>query len=401
MPPCTHSSAPDAEGQSEIENDLKYTPEPQPDKDSIPNLAEAITLMTKELKHCDSTPNASGANAKKPDTSNGTDPKKLNNFILLCNLFFQNNSTYSNDEAKVTFALSYPHGIALEYFEPTLMDSDKDPEWLTDWSAFVQVPYTQFGPIDPTANAEDNLKNLRMHDNHHIVKYNVDFNCLAIQTSWDDSILQYCYYSSLVECIKDIIGQVDKPSTLTELKNLTHSIDACHWEWLCEKSHSDKSNQSNNNRSDKKPQNFNSQLQSTASKPQQQQNSNDKSNKSSSTSTPAKSAISDALTKDGKLTQQEWQHCLTNNLCMYCGGVGHKASDCNKASSSAAKATLWDPWGLFFIHLTHESEISNYEGMNSEGMNLRWISRVWISDEGWMNFEVFFWPVYRVWISNK
>jgi hypothetical protein len=32
---------------------------------------------------------------------------------------------------------------------------------------------------------------------------------------------------------------------------------------------------------------------------------------------------------------------------------------------------LWDPWGLFFIHLTHESGISNYKGMNSGDMNLR------------------------------
>ena len=180
MRPHRRSSAPDAERQSEIENNLEYAPEPQPDKDSILNLTEAITLMTKELKHRNSTPNTSGATAKKPDTFNGTDPKKLNSFILLCNLFFQNNSTYSDDKAKVTFALSYLCGIALEYFEPTLMDSDKDPEWLTDWSTFIQVLCTQFGPIDPTADAEDNLNNLGMCDNHCIVKYNVDFNCLAI-----------------------------------------------------------------------------------------------------------------------------------------------------------------------------------------------------------------------------
>ena len=35
--------------------------------------------------------------------------------------------------------------------------------------------------------------------------------------------------------------------------------------------------------------------------------------------------------------------------------------------------TLWDPWGLFFIYLTHESGISNYKGMNSGWMNLGWI----------------------------
>ena len=175
----------------EVSLDYKpdYTPKPQDNEDSILNLTEAITLMTKELKHCDSTPNSSGANAKQLDTFDGINPKKLNNFILLCNLFFWNNSVYSNDEAKVTFALFYLCGITLEYFEPTLMDSDKDLEWLTDWSVFIQVLHTQFGSIDPTANAEDNLDNLRMCDNHHIVKYNVNFNHLAIQTSWDDSVL--------------------------------------------------------------------------------------------------------------------------------------------------------------------------------------------------------------------
>ena len=67
------------------------------------------------------------------------------------------------------------------------MDSDKDLEWLADWSTFVQVLHTQFGPINPTAGAEDNLDNLRMRDNHHIVKYNINFNRLAIQTGWDNA----------------------------------------------------------------------------------------------------------------------------------------------------------------------------------------------------------------------
>ena len=347
VPPTSNPTPSPAHPQvllSVQEVSLNYEPDnafvPQDNEDSIPNLTEAITLMTHKLKHCNTAPTTtSTSNAKKPDTFNGSDPKKLNNFILLCNLYFWNNSAYSDDKAKVTFALSYFCGLALDYFEPTLMDSDTDPDWLSDWSAFVQVLHTQFHPIDPTADADDNLNNLGMCDNHHIVKYNADFNCLAIQTGWDDSVLWHRYYSSLVECIKDIIGQVGKPSTLTELKNLTHFIDARHWERLCKKSCSNKSNQSNNNKFNKKPQNSNSQPQPTASEPQQKQHkSNDKSNTSSGTSTPAKSTISNALTKDGKLTQQEQQHHLTNNLCMYCGGVGNKASDCNKASSSAAKA---------------------------------------------------------------
>ena len=107
----------------------------------------------------------------------------------------------------------------------------------------------------------------------------------------------------------------------------------------------------------------------------------------------------------------------------------------------ATHPPLWDPWGLFFIHLTHESEISDLKGMNLGWMNLGWISlylflsikkdefqgmfficlqgvnfwqrmdefkvcflyvyRVWIFDKEWMNFKVCFSSIYGVWISNK
>jgi hypothetical protein len=134
-----------------------------------------------------------------------------------------------------------------------------------------------------------------MCDNQHIIKYNVDFNRFAIQTGWDDSVLRHHYYSGLAEHIKDVIGQVGKPSTLTELKTLAHFIDARYWKRLHEKSRSDKSNQSSSN-----------QMPSQSNKPQQRKqgsSSNDKTNKSASNS--AKSAISNGLTKDGKLAQQE------------------------------------------------------------------------------------------------
>jgi hypothetical protein len=43
----------------------------------------------------------------------------------------------------------------------------------------------------------------------------------------------------------------------------------------------------------------------------------------------------------------------------------------NKPSRSTVGLTaLWDPWGLFFIHLTHESGISDHKSMNSGWMKL-------------------------------
>ena len=104
--------------------------------------------MTHKLKHHDTTPTTtSSSNAKKPDTFDGSDSKKLNNFILLCNLYFRNNSTYSDNEAKVTFALSYLCGLALDYFEPTLMDSDTDPDWLSNWSTFAKSFVLSLAPL--------------------------------------------------------------------------------------------------------------------------------------------------------------------------------------------------------------------------------------------------------------
>ena len=75
---------------------------------------------------------------KQPDTFDGSDPHKLNNFILLCDLYFRhshNPSAYSDNSAKVTFALSHLRGLALDLFEPTILDSEETPDWLVDWSA--------------------------------------------------------------------------------------------------------------------------------------------------------------------------------------------------------------------------------------------------------------------------
>ena len=315
---------------------------PDNDDEDLPeaNIAQAILLMTHELHCCDIL--SLKAKAKEPNTFDGSDPWNLNNFILLCNLYFQTNAAYSENAAKVTFALSYLRGIALEYFELAILDSNEVPKWMDNWSAFIHTLCVQFHPIDPIADAEDGIDNLKIQDNQHIVKYNVKFNCLAICTGWGDSVLRHCYYSGLAEQIKDAMGQQGKPPTLEAMKELAHSIDSHHWEHLHKKSCAGRNKSDSNDKSDGKNNKSNDKNKKLTSGNNNSSNSN-KNNNKNKPSKPASSSsnsasLSGKLSKDGKLTLQECQRCFNNNLCMFCGGVGHMAKDCNKASSSAAKA---------------------------------------------------------------
>ena len=80
-------------------------------------MAKALQLLTQELRCWDSSappPAHKQAKAKEPDTFNGTEPKKLNNFILFCNLYFRTNPAYSDDAMKIMFALSYLRGMAMD-----------------------------------------------------------------------------------------------------------------------------------------------------------------------------------------------------------------------------------------------------------------------------------------------
>jgi Domain of unknown function (DUF4939) len=304
---------------------LRSEPDPE---DQTANLAEAIMLMTQELRRHEVS-SAKRAKAKEPDTFDGSNPRNLNNFILLCNLYFRQNPSYSDDATKVTFALSYLRGTALEYFEPSILDSVKTPDWMDNWSAFIRTLRTQFGPIDPAADAEDGIDFLKMRENQKIVQYNVKFNRLAIRTGWDDSVLRHRYYSGLAERIKDTMGQQGKPATLEAMKTFAHSIDSRHWERLHEKSRSRNSDSSSENSAPYSVTRSGSSVTPPSSKPN---------STPSDFSAKPLAFVPHNLGKDGKLTFQERQRRFDNNLCLCCGGSDHRVKECPKSVAKARTA---------------------------------------------------------------
>ena len=52
-----------------------------------------------------------------------------------------------------------------------------------------------------------------------------------------------------------------------------------------------------------------------------------------------KTDLGEKLGQDGKLTLAERSRRFANNLCLFCGGVGHTAKDCSKAAKPKGRAT--------------------------------------------------------------
>ena len=276
----------------------------------------------------------------EPDTFDGTDSKKLRTFLVQCELNFQDQlKAFRTDRTKVTYMQSYLKGMALEWFEPDLLrfaDPNTRPYWMSDWQEFVIELQTTFGPHDPVADAKHQLNHLRMKDTHCINRYVVDFNRIVSQIwGYGDGALQHHFYTSLPNQIKDKISRVSKPKTLNGLHALTQEIDARYWERKEEVMRQTKSAPSTTTTTSKltlgkteKGKTSLGNTTQTASSP-----SNQTQKKSGKTA-----ELSEKLRKDGKLTADERKRRFDQGLCMFCGGSGHKAKECPKLGSRAAKA---------------------------------------------------------------
>ncbi|KIK17432.1 hypothetical protein PISMIDRAFT_15116 [Pisolithus microcarpus 441] len=267
-----------------------------PPKDPVLALTRVIHALACLSQHSgDSAPKTK---VRELDTFDGSNPKKLCEFLVQCELNFQDHpKAFRTSHAKVTFTQSYLKGMVLAWFEPDLLNPDD---------------YFNL------ANAVQNLKNLSMKDSSHIPKYVVEFNWWASQ-------------------VKDYneISHVSKPTTLVGLHELAQTIDAQYWECKakisCTAKPSTNKSLSTKSSDDKKSSSISPSAPRSDAKGKSKSKDNQKPD-------AVKSDIAHLLSKDGKLNAAECQHCLTNNLCLFCGKGGHSAKDCPKSTSHATKA---------------------------------------------------------------
>ncbi|KAG6327952.1 hypothetical protein ID866_11137 [Astraeus odoratus] len=311
-------------------------------------LTHAITPLSHATRCRPKDSGAACTKVHEPNTFNGTDPKKLCEFLIQCELDFCNRlQAFHSDAQKVRFALSFLKGITLAWFKPNLLDDTPgtDPAWVDNYSKFVIELTTNFGPHDPVGNAEHKLDNLLMKDSSCINKYIIKFNCLATQVcGYGEGVLCHMFYNGLPDCIKDEITHVGKPPSLIDLCTMAQGIDVCYWEHKSEIAHQNKSNpqpssskQSLTGGSSSKQSNTSSSTSSlsSAGKGKNPQCPSSSTPKSSDSSMPDLSGI---IGKDGKLTAMECLCCMKNLLCLFCGLPGHLAKDCPRSTSHTAKA---------------------------------------------------------------
>src|SRR6202041_943850 len=129
--------------------------------------------------------------------------------------------------------------------------------------------------------------------------------------------------------IKDELARIGKTTTLTMLKALAQSIDGWYWEWE-EETRREHGNQPSDRKNDK-PQN----QASSSSNNNNNNNSNNNKNKNKKPNSSnnrlasqnperKKTDLGEKLGQDGKLTPAERSRRFANNLCLFCGGGGHR-----------------------------------------------------------------------------
>jgi hypothetical protein len=183
-----------------------------------------------------------------------------------------------------------------------------------------------------------------MGEGQKFIKFIIFFNCLSSLVDWNDQALHHSFYWALPNWIKDEIARVQRPNTLIGLKALALQIDSRYWRRQEEIKRENKSklsttsqDKSNNNNNKSSKNTSTSATSSTAPKTSSTSMSTPSgSGNSASSSKKTTKDLSNQLGKDGKLTTDERNRRITNNLCLFCGGTGHRASECKTAAKAQA-----------------------------------------------------------------
>jgi hypothetical protein len=169
-----------------------------------------------------------------PDEFDGLSPKKLKSFLVSCNNAFRADpDTFHLHDKHVSYMLSYLRGSAQHHFNKQLKDEDEagftPPDWLHNWTHFVEELHNMFGDPNAEAMAEAELNGLRMRTNQKFVDFLVEFNTVQ-PGQLGDRALRHRLKQALPDRIKDSLALVEEPVIFNDWKRLVQNVDQRYWE---------------------------------------------------------------------------------------------------------------------------------------------------------------------------
>jgi hypothetical protein len=303
--------------------------------------------------------------AKPPVPFSGDKRDELETFLSQCRLYFLvSPDSFSTEQRKVFFAGSYLEGNAYSWFEPLLRIFEQHqaspaeilcPPELTSFAAFTAALITMFGDPDLERSKTRELKRLKQTSS--VAVYASEFQRLRAYIGWNDKALYDRFYDGLRDNVKDDLARLEKrPVLLSELIRQAQQIDIRIVERLTERrENTNSSAPSTTRKSSLTPTSrpppvtaVPTRHPSTVTTPQPPR---------PSTSNSQRIPQYSPFTPDGtipmdldiglrprssgprRLTLQDREYRMANNLCLFCGEGGHFKSQCpGKALSDQRRA---------------------------------------------------------------
>ena len=102
----------------------------RPDGDHFIDAIMALSGSLRDL-HQDPAPKSKKIKVQDPNIFDGSNPHKLHNFLVSCNLYFCDRPQFfASDEKRILLILSYLKCSALSWFEPGLNDPTNSTHWM-------------------------------------------------------------------------------------------------------------------------------------------------------------------------------------------------------------------------------------------------------------------------------
>jgi len=157
--------------------------------------------------------------------------KELLPFLTKCHFKFESQpSRFISIRSKVLYAGTHLEGPVFNWFQdlfrkwPDDLPSNLAPEDIKDWESF-QCSLTQIYE-DPNLEATSERELGRLRQTTSVSDYTAKFESLKQYLSWNDAALRDQFYLNLRDDVKDELAPLDRPQTLSALKELATRLDS-------------------------------------------------------------------------------------------------------------------------------------------------------------------------------